>query len=257
MLLRFSIAFWQPKWALETQRGGLKKTILMDAATLNYSLNLSFSFSESAFKHCLEERVGRPISLVFTENSTTMLSVRKRDDILRIRLHRLFLHADNEVLNEIVSYLQGNSRQMTRFRKFIRDNREHIQTGPPNKVSLKTQGRIHNLRELFNTLNGEYFGGLVNAEITWGSRSPRCSLRKRTIGSFSERSNTIRVNPVLDKKTVPRYYIAFVVYHEMLHAAIGIARVGNKRSVHSREFRRREKLFKDWERAIAWERGSA
>jgi len=229
----------------------------MDAATLNYSLNLSFGYSEGAFKQCIEERVGRPVSLVFTENSTTMLSVRKRDDILRIRLHRLFLHADNEVLDEIVSYLQGNRRQMTHFRKFVRDNRELIQTGPPNKVALKTQGRFHNLRDLFDAVNEEYFGGLITARITWGSRSPRCSVRKRTLGSFSERSNTIRVNPVLDKKTVPRYYIAFVVYHEMLHAAIGISRVGNKRSVHSREFRRREKHFKDWERAIAWERGSA
>ncbi|HUI45471.1 MAG TPA: SprT-like domain-containing protein [Nitrospirota bacterium] len=224
---------------------------------MNSFLNHSFRYSEGDFKQRLEERLGRPICLVFTENATAMLSVRKRDDILRIRLHRLFLHADDEVFDEIVSYLQGNRRPMTRFRKFVRDNREQIQTGPPNKVSFKTQGRVHNLRELFNAVNEEYFGGLINAGITWGSRSPHNSVRKRTLGSFSERSNTIRINPVLDKKTVPRYYVAFVVYHEMLHAAVGFAREGNKRSVHSREFRRRERLFKDWERAIAWERGSA
>ena len=227
----------------------------MDTVALDESLGPSFSDSESVFKRRLEERVGRPISLVFTENSTAMLSVRRRAEVLRIRLHRLFLHADNEVLDEIVSYLQGNRHRMTRFRKFVRDNREQIQTGPSNKVVLKTQGQFHNLQELFDAVNEEYFGSLINAGITWGSRSPRCSVRKRTLGSFSERSNTIRVNPVLDKKTVPRYYIAFVVYHEMLHAAIGIAREGNRRSVHSREFRRREKLFKDWDRAIAWERG--
>ncbi len=226
----------------------------MDVEKFNYSLNLSFTCSESSFKNYLEERVGWPISLVFTENSTTMLSVRKRNGVLHTRLHRLFLNAGNDVLNEIVSFLQGNRHEMARFRKFVRDNRARIQAGPPNKISLKTQGRFHDLWGLFNAVNEEYFGGRINAGITWGSRSPRCSVRKRTLGSFSERSNTIRINPVLDKKNVPRYYVAFIVYHEMLHAAIGIAREGDRRSVHSREFRRREKLFKDYERAIAWER---
>jgi hypothetical protein len=56
-------------------------------------------------------------------------------------------------------------------------------------------------------------------------------------------------------KTIPRYYVAFVVYHEMLHAVLGISIQGNRRSVHSREFRKREKLFKDCEKAMAWESG--
>jgi predicted metal-dependent hydrolase len=98
---------------------------------------------------------------------------------------------------------------------------------------------------------------MIRASITWGSGSPRCSVRKRTLGSYSERSHTIRINPVLDRKTVPRYYIAFVVYHEMLHAAMGMPLTGNRRSIHSREFRKREHLFKDYERAVAWEQGRA
>jgi hypothetical protein len=63
----------------------------------------------------------------------------------------------------------------------------------------------------------------------------------------------IRINPVLDKKTVPRYYIAFVIYHEMLHAAMGTAVQGKRRSVHSRDFRKREKLFKEYEKVRTWE----
>ena len=79
-------------------------------------------------------------------------------------------------------------------------------------------------------------------------------VRKRTLGSYSERSHTIRINPVLDKRTVPCYVVAYVVYHEMLHAAMGISRHGGRRIVHSREFRRKEKLFKEYEKAMAWER---
>jgi hypothetical protein len=36
---------------------------------------------------------------------------------------------------------------------------------------------------------------------------------------------------------VPRCYVAFVVYHEMLHADMGIAMRGKRRSVHPREFK--------------------
>jgi SprT-like family len=216
-------------------------------------LFLFANYTETSLGQFLEDRIGRPVSLVCTGNSTTMLSVRKRDGVLRVRLHWIFLNAESEVLDEIVSFLKGNRREMPRFRKFVCDNRGYIQTKPPKKTSLKTDGRFHDLRGLFDTVNKEYFGGMINAAITWGLQNPRWSVRKRTLGSFSERSNTIRINPILDRKSVPRYYISFVVYHEMLHAAIGISRWGGRRSVHSREFRQREKLFKDYERAIAWE----
>jgi hypothetical protein len=43
----------------------------------------------------------------------------------------------------------------------------------------------------------------------------------------------------------------------MLHASMGISLQGNRRSVHSREFKKREKLFKDYEKAMAWEDGKA
>jgi hypothetical protein len=43
----------------------------------------------------------------------------------------------------------------------------------------------------------------------------------------------------------------------MLHAALRITIQGRRRSVHSREFRKREKLFKDYEKVQAWEGGKA
>ncbi len=59
---------------------------------------------------------------------------------------------------------------------------------------------------------------------------------------------------MLDKKIVPRYYIAFIVYHEMLHAAIGIVVKGSRRSMHSPEFKKREKMYGEYDKAIAWEK---
>ena len=191
---------------------------------------------------------------MLTENSTSLLSARTRNGVLRVRLHRMFTNADSRVLDEIVSFLKTKRGPMPFFRSFVRDRRESLGSRPPNKVPVKTRGASHDLRVLFDEVNETYFNGMISAVITWGLSSPRCSVRKRTLGSYSARSHTIRINPVLDKRTVPRYFIAFVVYHEMLHAAIGITRKGGRRSIHSREFRERERLFQDYEKAAAWER---
>ncbi len=208
---------------------------------------------ENRLKQYLEEFLDRPVSLVLTKNSTSMLSARVHDGVLRVRLHRMFLNADSRVMNEIASYLKNRRGAMPHFRSFIRDNRAQLSLKPPKKVPVRTAGRFHDLCGLYDEINKEYFGGMINAAITWGTRSPRFAVRKRTVGSYSERSNTIRINPVLDKKTVPRCYVALIIYHEMLHAAMGTPLRGKRRSIHSREFRTREKLFKDYEKAMAWE----
>lgn len=146
---------------------------------------------------------------------------------------------------------------MALFRRFVHDNRGGLCKKPPQKISVKTGGKYHDLREMFDEINAEYFDGRINAVITWGSRCSRYAVRRRTLGSYSESTNIIRINPALDKKTVPRYFVAFVVYHEMLHADIGTERQGGRRIVHSREYKKQEKLFKDYGKAIAWEKRSS
>jgi predicted metal-dependent hydrolase len=218
-------------------------------------LALPFASTESALKRTIEERLGKPVSLVLTDNSTTVLSFRIKGGFLSVRLHRIFLSADNRVIDEIVSYLNKRRGAMPHFRSFLRLNRMGLRRTPAKKVNLRTGGRHHNLAELYDEINRTYFDNKVTAAITWGSRSPRSAVRKRTVGSYSERSSTIRINPVLDRKNVPACYVAFIVYHEMLHADMGIALRGARRSVHPREFRRREKLFQEYEKAMAWEKG--
>ncbi len=223
--------------------------------TANLALPLAVGHTESPLRRCLKERLNRPVSLVLTDNSTSMLSARVRDGVLCVRLHRMFAAAGSQVIEEIVSFLSnGKSDAMPCFRRFVRDHGEQLRKKPPNRVRARTRGRFYDLREFYQELNEEYFNNMINAAITWGASNSRCVVRKRTLGSYSERSHTIRINPVLDKRTVPRSVVAYVVYHEMLHAAIGVSRQGGRRSVHSREFRKRERLFKDYEKAMAWER---
>ena len=81
-------------------------------------------------------------------------------------------------------------------------------------------------------------------------------MRKRRLGSFHRDRNLIRINPVLDSKNVPRYFIEYVVYHEMLHAAERVESCVGRQRVHTKEFKRREKVFKYYEQALAWERST-
>jgi predicted SprT family Zn-dependent metalloprotease len=110
------------------------------------------------------------------------------------------------------------------------------------------------LKTIYESLNSEYFGGTVSASITWGRSSSRNRVKLRTLGSYNVEANTIRINPLLDKKTVPAYFLEFIVYHEMLHAFLGIKNRNGRRSIHSKEFRLEEKKFRHYEKVLEWEK---
>ncbi|MGO9613805.1 MAG: SprT-like domain-containing protein [Dissulfurispiraceae bacterium] len=217
-------------------------------------LSMYYHGDETSLLRYLKAHIGMEVSLFLTDNSISMLSSKMKKGILHVRLHRMFINAGEPVLAEIVFFLKYKRGTMSCFWDFVRENKAHLCKKPPKKISVKEIGRYHNLRELFDEINLEYFGGQIDSLITWSARNSSFTVRRRTLGSYSQRSNTISINPVLDKKSVPRYCLAFVVYHEMLHKIIGISRHGHRRCIHSQEFKKRERLFKDYDKALAWER---
>jgi len=217
-------------------------------------LNLLFSYSKNALEEYFKQETDKTFSLTFTDNSTIMLSIRTKGNSVFIRLHWMFLHAGNDVIREIAEFIKFRKRKTPLISKFIRDNQNCLKNKQPKPVSIRTQGRYHNLEELFNSLNNEYFGGRITASITWGKNNPSWAVRKRTLGSYSSHTNTIRINSVLDRKNVPRYFINFVIYHEMLHSDMHREKKNGRRLVHSYEFKKRERLFEHYEKAISWEK---
>ncbi len=219
-----------------------------------HQLTLSFHLDETSLKSNLEQSTRRAISLVITDNSTSMLSIREKNDSLMIRLHRIFLSAGREVLNELSDYIRGRKRKTPLISDFIKYNKHQIRKKPPRKFSIQTEGRHYNLLDIYHSINRTYFDDKVSASITWGSKGPRRAARRRTLGSYTSQNHMIRINPILDSGNVPRYFLEYIVYHEMLHADIGIEKDRGRRIIHSREFNKREKMFKDYARAINWER---
>lgn len=223
----------------------------------NTSAQLVLPFPEDpqVFVNILKEKTASNISVKITENSSSMISVKKPGEFVQLRIHRIFLSADMDVINELSAFIRNTRRRTPLLRSFIKRNVGLIGKMPPRKTCVRTDGRHYDLSAIFNTLNNEYFGGRISSCITWGLSRRRRS-GKRTLGSYNPHGNIIRINPVLDKKAVPSYFVEFIVYHEMLHADIGIVRKNGRRIVHSRGFRIREKLFRRFEEAMAWEKES-
>ncbi len=202
----------------------------------------------------IEEAVRRPVQIVLTNNRVRMVSFRKTAEGIHLRLHRLFAEAPPEVIGEIAELIKDPSIKTPLMRDFFRRNSRRIKKRPPLTGSTPTAGRVYDLQQIFDEVNREYFSGRVDATITWGRHSLRKAARRRTLGSFNAETRTIRINPALDSPRVPRFFVEYIVYHEMLHAMMGIKRrEDGRRAVHTREFRERERLFRHYKEAVTWE----
>jgi predicted metal-dependent hydrolase len=103
-------------------------------------------------------------------------------------------------------------------------------------------------------LNREFFEDSVSAHITWGRMPSARRRRSIRFGSYSAEEDLIRIHPLLDQGFVPAFFVRYIVFHEMLHAHLGIEETpSGRRAVHTREFRRREKAYPDYDCAIAWQ----
>lgn len=240
-------------------------------------------FVHEGARQALERRLAqayqRPVLLSVTDNARRMISCSRRDGILTARIHHMFLDAAPEVQDALVRYVVNSERDASLLvGKFIDDNGHRIRASRPLTCKIQTQGDHHDLLSLFHKINDRYFLGQVDALITWGRRvrrrsrsqaqggrasgaagrsarvEPPDARRAIKLGTYSATERLIRIHPVLDKPWVPRYFVSFVIYHEMLHHVMPASVVGGRRLLHPPVFQARERVFRDFERAIAWER---
>ncbi len=110
------------------------------------------------------------------------------------------------------------------------------------KQIRSAQGRHHSLSEIHQELNVRYFNDQVVIErIGWGSRRSWGRL-----GHYDAVHNSITISPVLDSPDVPRMVVAYIVYHEMLHAVFDSGRSGRQERHHPPEYRRAEEAYPDY-----------
>jgi hypothetical protein len=210
---------------------------------------------------------GRLRDLKLTDNRRTILSVRPATDRARLelRIHHSFLEAPDEVVRAVAEFVESK-KGSERARQALVTIREHFSrhrgTGVRRRPVLRPEGATLDLRAVVDDLNRRYFQGRLSVDVTWGRSSTggsagsgRCR-RGRTaslqLGSYSYEDNLIRVHRVLDDPGVPRHVVEAVVHHELLHADMPPEIRNGRRQFHTPEFRRRERLFRQLDRANAW-----
>ena len=203
---------------------------------------------------------GKTLELRLTNNHYSMISVRRKSDGYRLRLHRMFVGCEPRVVRALARYVVHNDRRASSLLgEYIEENQHIIrrQVRRPRNFNIRTTGRHHDLQAIFDRLNGERFGGTLEARITWGPVATR-RRRRRSIkmGSFAVEDRIIRIHPALDQDCVPAYFVAWIVFHEMLHGKHEVKRENGRRRFHTAAFLEEERTFPDYERACAWEKAN-
>jgi hypothetical protein len=216
---------------------------------------------EEGARRALERRLGglleEPVTLSITDNRHTMVSSRRRGRLTHIRLHHMFLDADDMTVRALSRYLtRGDSGASERLDLFIEENTHLIRKERTRAARVRTRGQYHDLGDMFDELNELWFDELIDVQVTWGRRPPTNLRRRRSVrlGTYVQDDRLIRIHPVLDQDWVPRFFVAYVLYHEMLHHIVPAPLINGKKHFHSPEFRSRERAYPDYDRAIAWEK---
>jgi hypothetical protein len=83
---------------------------------------------------------------------------------------------------------------------------------------LRPHGRCYDLQTILDRLGARYCRRPVRVRITWGRRIRQQAVYARTLGAYYEDEKLIVMNPVLDQWAVPEWFLAYTVFHELLHA---------------------------------------
>jgi hypothetical protein len=143
--------------------------------------------------------------------------------LYRKPIPRMYSYRYRLYLNRRDIRRQAHLVRQVRGRKFI--------SGP--------QGELHNLEEIFERLNWQFFDGLLGRpQLGWSRQRSRSML-----GHFDPSHNAIIVSRIFDQARVPAVALEYVMFHEMLHLRYPVDHNGSRRRVHTREFREAEKRF--------------
>ncbi|HEY4238240.1 MAG TPA: hypothetical protein VGM88_00410 [Kofleriaceae bacterium] len=205
------------------------------------------------------------VEVTLTDNRYTMISVRRlqsppprREKRYEVRLHHMFADADPVITRALARYIADNDADASRILgDFIDVNNNHVRgrsRRAPTQV-IFTAGEHHDLRAIFDELNRHYFGDKIEAAITWGTRTGKPRRRNSIkMGSYAVEDRLIRIHRSLDRAFVPRYFVAWIVFHEMLHQVHDIRVKNGRREFHSKAFMADEAQFAQYAQAKTWER---
>jgi hypothetical protein len=179
-------------------------------------------------------------------NTASLYRLEPRQGGWLLTAHQAFIGAPSEVLSALVR-LGVPYTHKRRLREIIKahveapafqarlSELERFRRPPPDAA----RGAWIDLGECFRRVNRDYFDDALPApQLAWSKKT-----RRREFGRYDAAADTVWLNPILDDAHVPVFVADFVVYHELLHKALGVRVSAGRRQVHTPAFRRAERRF--------------
>ncbi len=211
----------------------------------------------------LAAALGQPVEVRFGHSrSSPVRATRRGRGPWVVHLHEMFAEAPPEVEAALVAWLRSGrraGRACLELDEWIEARLERLYREEPLPMEISTAGRHHDLASLsLGLLEREFRGDFANPpgppRITWGRGGGRRARRSMRLGSYDHRARVVRVHRALDRAYVPGWFVRYVLFHELLHAALDLPAPGRRRVLHGPEFKRRERGYPDYERALSFER---
>jgi hypothetical protein len=182
---------------------------------------------------------------------------------LEVRMHAMFDEAPAPVHEAVVRWIRSGRRAPRAcaiLDRWIMESLERLPVEPPRENALRARGRHHDLELLAEGLIADELAAELaqrtpKPRVTWGKKGQSRTRHSLRLGSFDPEGSLVRIHPVLDQEAVPVWFVRYVVFHELLHAVLPprLGR-GSRWIHHGAEFRRRERTYADYARAIDWEK---
>ncbi len=209
----------------------------------------------TTFQQKVESLSGIKLKLKINDNRSTMLSVRWEPDCTKVSLHRMFLQAPQNVMQSLACYINRKHKIIApEIKVFIEDGLKKLDYSHTlDKSKLLSQGKIYNLKNLYDELNAKYFKNKLNLFITWFGKPSKKNKSRVTFGLYHDQLKLIKINRLLDHPTVPNYVVSYVIFHEMIHHICPpyIDENGLYR-VHNKEFKSKETNYEHFDLAQKW-----
>lgn len=197
------------------------------------------------------------IAVHFRQYANANSRIRLQDGQLRVDISDLLEPAPGPVHEALALILLcklfrrvPDRRTLSRYRRYlnraeVRRTLEAMKKQRGRKIILEPCGEAYNLCHIFEDLNLQYFNGLMaRPQLGWSVRASRSVL-----GHYDPSHHTIVITNLLDSHKVSELAVRYVLFHEMLHLRFPVQQHGARRCVHTHEFKKAERMFKDYKTA--------
>jgi hypothetical protein len=203
----------------------------------------------------LAARLDRRVAVTYGRARTAPVQATYGPRTLRLRLHELFRAAPADVAEDLAAWLRAGRRARracARLDAWIDARLGELPPKPRRRARLAPRGAHHDLEwlaaPLFRHDFRDDFADRPAPGVSWGRRVRSRARRSLMLGSYSPSAHVARVHPVLDDPSVPDWFVRYILFHEILHAALGAE------EHHGPRFRAREREYPDYAHATRWQR---